>query len=130
MRDEPPIDDEAPPSIFVRYAPQITEFGRLGMVLLIGLAGFFFVIRPLLRAGGVGSRAVVVADGPGLEVQRPRTVADLQNEIEAQLDADAAEKASANVRLPVLSKRVSAIAKKEPEQVAKLLRGWIRDSET
>jgi flagellar M-ring protein FliF len=128
--DEPAIEDEAPPSIFVRYAPQITEFGRLATVLLIGLAGFFFVIRPLLRAGGVGTRAVAVAGDAAIEVQRPRTVADLQSEIEAQLDAEVAERATVNLKLPVLTKRVSAITQKEPEQVAKLLRGWIRDSES
>jgi flagellar M-ring protein FliF len=128
--DEPPVADETPPSIFVRYAPQITEVGRLGTVLLIGLVGFFFVIRPLLRAGGITGRALAVAGDGAIEVQRPRTVADMQNEIEAQLDAEVAEKASTNLKLPVLTKRVSAIAKKEPEQVAKLLRGWIRESES
>ena len=118
--DEPAIEDEAPPSIFVRYAPQITEFGRLATVLLIGLAGFFFVIRPLLRAGGFCTRAVAVAGDGAIEVQRPRTVADLQSEIEAQLDAEVAERATVNLKLPVLTKRVSAITQKEPEQVAKL----------
>jgi flagellar M-ring protein FliF len=129
--DEPTFEEEAPPSIFVRYAPQITEFSRIGTVLLIGLAGFFFVIRPLLRAGGgVPQRVAVVADDTSLEVQRPRTVADLQSEIEAQIDAQVAEKASSNLKLPVLTKKVSAMTKKEPEQVAKLLRGWIRDAES
>jgi flagellar M-ring protein FliF len=129
--DEPPVEEDVPPSIFVRYAPQITEVGRLGTVLVIGLVGFFFVIRPLLRAGGLGGRASAGGGNTAaLEVQRPRTVADLQDEIEAQLDAEAVEKASNNLKLPVLTKRVSAIAKKEPEQVAKLLRGWIRESET
>jgi flagellar M-ring protein FliF len=128
--DEPPVDEESAPSIFVRYAPHITEVGRLGTVLLIGLAGFLFVIRPLLRAGGVTrGTAMAVVGEPALDMQRPRTVADLQSEIEAQLDADLAEKASTNLKLPVLTKRVSALTKKEPEQVAKLLRGWIRDSE-
>jgi flagellar M-ring protein FliF len=128
--DEPAMDDEGSPSIFVRFAPQITEVSRLGTVLLIGLAGYFFVLRPLLRAAGIGGRAAVVEGEPGLEVQRPRTVADLQSEIEAQIDAQVAEKASTNLKLPVLTKRVAAITEKEPEQVAKLLRGWIRDAET
>jgi flagellar M-ring protein FliF len=128
--DEPTIDEEAPPSIFVRYAPQLTEFGRLGTVLLIGLAGFLFVIRPLLRAGGISGKVAVVVDENALEVQRPRTVADMQSEIEAQIDAQVAEKASTNLKLPVLTKRVAAITQKEPEQVAKLLRGWIRDAES
>jgi flagellar M-ring protein FliF len=128
--DEPTIDEEAPPSIFVRFAPQLTEFGRLGTVLLIGLAGFLFVIRPLLRAGGISGKVAVVVDENALEVQRPRTVADMQSEIEAQIDAQVAEKASTNLKLPVLTKRVAAITQKEPEQVAKLLRGWIRDAES
>lgn len=128
--DEPALEEDTPPSIFVRYAPQITEVGRLGTVLLIGLAGFFFVIRPLLRAGGLSGPALAASGEGALDVQRPRTVADLQNEIEAQLDADLAERASSNLKLPVLTKRVSAIAQKQPDQVAKLLRGWIRDSES
>jgi flagellar M-ring protein FliF len=130
--DEPAVEDETPPSVFVRFAPQITEVGRLGTVLLIGLAGFLFVIRPLLRAGGVsgGGRAAVTAGDGALAVQRPRTVADMQDEIEAQLEAEVAEKASTNLKLPVLTKRVTAIAQREPEKMAKLLRGWIRDSET
>jgi flagellar M-ring protein FliF len=128
--DEPPVEEDASPSIFVRFAPQITEFGRLGTVLLIGLAGFLFVIRPLLRAGGIGVRTHAAAADAALEVQRPRTVADLQSEIEAQIDAQVAEKASTNLKLPVLTKRVAAITEKEPEQVAKLLRGWIRDAES
>ena len=83
-------------------------------------------VRPLLKAGGL-SRS---AEQPQLvEVQRPRTVADLENEIEAQMDAQIAEKASENRKLPVLTRRVSAITKKEPDQVAKLLRGWIREAE-
>jgi flagellar M-ring protein FliF len=128
--DEPPVDEGEPSSILVRYAPQITEVGRLGTVLLIGFLGFLFVIRPLLRAGGVSVKTAAGEAEPALDVQRPRTVADLQSEIEAQIDAQVAEKASTNLKLPVLTKRVAAITKKEPEQVAKLLRGWIRDAET
>lgn len=129
--DEPPVEEEVAPSMFVRYAPQITEVSRLGTVLIIGLVGFLFVIRPLLRVGGVGATPVpvVAGDVAALEVQRPRTVADMQNEIEAALDAEAAEKQSSNLKLPVLTKRVGALAKSEPEQVAKLLRGWIKESE-
>jgi len=124
--DEPEVENEEPPSIFVRYAPQINEFGRLITVLVVGIIGFLFIVRPMLKAGGL-SRA---AEQPQLvEVQRPRTVADLENEIEAQMDAQIAEKASENRKLPVLTRRVSAIAKKEPDQVAKLLKGWIREAE-
>ena len=125
--DEPDIEEETPPSIFVRYAPQINEFGRLITVLVIGIVGFFFVMRPLLKASGVAAKPV---EQPQLvEMQRPRTVADLENEIEAQMDAQAFEKASENRKLPVLTRRVSALTKKEPDQVAKLLRGWMHEAE-
>ncbi|HLG55856.1 MAG TPA: flagellar basal-body MS-ring/collar protein FliF [Vicinamibacterales bacterium] len=128
--DEPLIEEDTPPSVFVRYAPQITEFGRLGTVLIIGLVGFLFVVRPLLKAGGVSLKPKVSeALQPVIEVQRPRTVADMQSEIEAQIDAQTVEKAANNLKLPALTKRVSAIIQKEPEQVAKLLQGWIRDPE-
>jgi flagellar biosynthesis/type III secretory pathway M-ring protein FliF/YscJ len=53
----------------------------------------------------------------------------MQSEIEAQIDAQAIEKAGTNLKLPALTKRVSATIHKEPEQVAKLLQGWIRDPE-
>jgi len=125
--DEPEADPETPPSIFVRYAPQINEFGRLITVVIVGLIGFLFVVRPLLKAGGLGARA---QQQPQLvEMQRPRTVADLESEIEAQMDAQALEKASENRKLPVLTRRVSALTKKEPDRVAKLLRGWMQEAE-
>jgi flagellar biosynthesis/type III secretory pathway M-ring protein FliF/YscJ len=125
--DEPEVEDEKPPSIFVRYAPQINEFGRMITVLVVGIVGFLFVVRPLLKASGLTARRI---EPPQLvEVKAPRTVADLENEIEAQMDAKELEKASENRRLPVLTRRVSNITKKDPDQVAKLLRGWIREAE-
>ena len=126
--DEPAVEEDAPASIFVRYAPQINELGRLATVLVVGLIGFFVIIRPMLKATGVGG--VARASVPQLvDAQRPRTVADLESEIEAQIDAQVAEKAGENRRLPVLTRKVSALTKKEPDQVAKLLRGWIREAE-
>jgi flagellar M-ring protein FliF len=125
--DEPQVEEDTPPSIFVRYAPQINEFGRLITVLVVGILGFLFVVRPLLKAGGLGGRTP--AQAQLVEVQRPRTVADLESEIEAQMDAQLAEKVGEHRRLPVLTRRVSALTKSEPDQVAKLLRGWIREAE-
>ena len=48
--------------------------------------------------------------------------------MEARLEAAAAEGAEGR-RLPVLTKRVTAISDSEPENVAKLLRGWIAEGE-
>ena len=60
---------------------------------------------------------------------KPRTVADLENEIEAQLEAEEHAKASENRRLPVLSRRVSSMSMKEPENIAKLLRTWMQEGQ-
>jgi len=127
--DEPAVEEDVPPSILLRYAPQISEFGRLVTVLVVGLVGFLFVIRPLLKSGGMTGSTRAAAQPQLAEIQRPRSVADMESEIEAQIDAQAADRMGENRRLPVLTRRVSAIAKKEPEQAAKLLRGWIREAE-
>ena len=55
----------------------------------------------------------------------PRTVRDLEGEIEAQLDAAVAEKSAETVKLPVLTRRLGALAAKEPENAARLLRMWL-----
>ena len=56
----------------------------------------------------------------------PKTVADLESEIDAELNAMTAQYAE-NRRLPVLTRRVSSVTVNEPENVAKLLRAWIQD---
>jgi flagellar biosynthesis/type III secretory pathway M-ring protein FliF/YscJ len=62
-------------------------------------------------------------------LDRPRTVAELESEIEAQLEAAASEKAAESRRLPVLTRHVKNLATKEPEQTAKLLRSWLTEQE-
>ena len=126
---EPIVEEDVPQSILVRYGTQINEVGRLATVLIVGLVGFLFVIKPLVRAGGLSGSAKMAAPNALVEAQRPRTVADLESEIEAQIDAQTAEKVGENRKLPVLTRRVSDITKKEPEQVAKLLRGWMHEAE-
>ena len=59
-----------------------------------------------------------------LPQQLPRTVQDLEGEIEAQLDAAVAEKAGTR-KLPVLSRRLSTLSAKEPEHAARLQRMWM-----
>jgi flagellar biosynthesis/type III secretory pathway M-ring protein FliF/YscJ len=60
---------------------------------------------------------------------KPRTVSDLENEIEAQLEAEHQAKVTENLRLPVLTRRVSTMSLKEPENIAKLLRTWMHEGE-
>lgn len=131
--EEPPVEEDLPMTTLQqvqRYGPHIWEGVRVLVVALIGLLAMLFFVRPLMRQagaltqarGGHGGGAVASAGGP------VRTVAELESEIEAQLDASATPKVDAR-RLPVLARRVTAMSAKEPENVAKLLRSWINEGE-
>ncbi len=135
-----PIAPEEPKTVVQRvqeYTPQIWEGARMVIVMVIAIVALLFVVRPMLKnTASVAGAAVALGAGatfgagaaalpPG---QAPRTVADLESEIEARLDAAAAQGAEGR-RLPVLTKRVTAISDSEPENVAKLLRGWIAEGE-
>jgi len=122
--DEPLAEEVEAPGVFVRYQPQIEESARVvGLVMVVVLA-FLFVVKPLMArvsagaGSGGGGMAVAVAGN------RPRTVAELEGEIEAQLDA---AETKGDRKLPVLTKRVADGALKEPEHVAKVLRSWMKE---
>ncbi|HEV8397102.1 MAG TPA: flagellar basal-body MS-ring/collar protein FliF [Vicinamibacterales bacterium] len=122
--DEPLAEEIEAPSVLVKYQPQIEETARVvGLVVVVVLA-FFFVIRPLMSkvSTGVATTRVTMATAGG--GARPRTVAELEGEIEAQLDA---AETKGDRKLPVLTKRVADGAIKEPEHVAKVLRSWMKE---
>jgi flagellar M-ring protein FliF len=123
--DEPIAEEVEAPGVLVRYQPQIEESARVGGLLLVVVLAFLFVVKPMMRkvsAGAVGTgMAMATSGGP---VVRPRTVAELEGEIEAQLDA--AEQ-KGDRKLPVLTKRVADSSMKEPEHVAKVLRSWMKE---
>jgi flagellar M-ring protein FliF len=121
--DEPIAEDVEAPGVLVRYQPQIEETARvLGLMVVVGLA-FLFVIKPLMArvSAGAATTRMAVATAPGA---RPRTVAELEGEIEAQLDA---AETKGDRKLPVLTKRVAESSMKEPEHVAKVLRSWMKE---
>lgn len=130
---EAPVEQVAPVTMVQRvqqYTPQIWEGARILMIGIVALVALLFVIRPLMSGGGLvpalpaGSAPVAaLAAGPA-----PKTVADLQSELEAQMEAEANQNAEPR-RLPVLTKRATALSQKEPENVAKLLRSWISERE-
>jgi len=122
--DEQVGEEVEAPGVFVRYQPQIEESARVGGLLLIVVLAFLFFVKPLMAkvsAGAATTRVAVAAAGGGA---RPRTVAELEGEIEAQLDAAATQ---GDRKLPVLTKRVADGAIKEPEHVAKVLRSWMKE---
>jgi flagellar M-ring protein FliF len=131
--DQPLVDDVPPPTMMQQvwhYTPQIWEGARMLIVGLVGVAALLFFVRPLMqRVGGLPAvRPVGAAAGMATAGQPLRTVAELEHEIEAQLDAAVAPKIDSR-RLPVLARRASAVTAKEPENVAKLLRSWINEGE-
>jgi flagellar M-ring protein FliF len=131
--EETPVDEPAPLSTLqqvTRYSTQIWDGARLLAIVILGALAMLFFVRPLMKranAGllGPGGQGAMAFAGPG---QPLRTVADLESEIEAQLDASAQQKLDSR-RLPVLARKVSSMSAKEPENVAKLLRSWINEGE-
>lgn len=124
--EETPTEDIPEPGMWQVYGTQTMEVGRMIGVVLIGLFAVFAVIRPLMRAslspGGVP--AMVPAGGGGGPRNAPRTVQDLENEIDSQLEG-----LTGAARMPVLTKRVSALTEREPENAARLIRTWLTEDE-
>jgi flagellar M-ring protein FliF len=136
--DEPVVEEGPPPTIIQRFAPQLEEASRLGTVLILALLAFLLVIRPAMKKMGLLPekkkklpKALAPAEAlPVVTVQAPKTVAELESEIEAELDKVAAEKSAEYRKMPVLTRKVSNLSRNEPEQVAKLLRSWMNEEKS
>jgi flagellar M-ring protein FliF len=118
--DEPVVEEPAAPGVLERYGQELNEILRVVAVLVLGGMAFFLLGRPLVRRVAVATPVEPAA----LPAQLPRTIADLEGEIEAQLEAQALSKVP-DRRLPVLTKRLSAAAQREPEAAARLVRTWL-----
>jgi flagellar M-ring protein FliF len=136
--DEPIVEDAAPQTMMQKLAPQINQYSRVGTTLLLALAALLFVIRPAMKKAGLLPEKVakpkkkkaaeeLAETLPTVAAASPKTVAELESEIEAELDAAAFDKVASWRKMPVLTRRVTSITKKDPEQVAKLLRTWMQD---
>jgi flagellar biosynthesis/type III secretory pathway M-ring protein FliF/YscJ len=53
------------------------------------------------------------------------TVQEMEGQIEAELDAATGQRR----KLPVLTKRVAKLASQEPEQLARIVRGWMAEGD-
>jgi flagellar M-ring protein FliF len=123
--DEPVVEEPAAPGVLERYGEELNEILRIVAVLVLGGMAFFLLGRPLVRRVAVATPVEPAA----LPAQLPKTIADLEGEIEAQLEAQALSKVP-DRRLPVLSKRLSAIAQREPEAAARLVRTWLLEDKS
>lgn len=101
---------------------------KVGAVLLFVVVLLLVVVRPMLGRSLKVKGVATVAGGSEIEVgmpqQLPKTIEEIEQEIEQQLDMVPSE---GDRRQPVLTRRVAKLAEKEPESAAKLVRGWLND---
>ena len=123
----PETPEPAAPGIGTQALDVVKEHwlsgARLVAVLLVAAFAFFGVLRPLVtRVGTIsGAPALPAAAGPAARLP---TVSEMEGQIDAELDAMASP---GGRRLPVLTQRVAKLANDEPEQVARIVRGWIAE---
>jgi flagellar biosynthesis/type III secretory pathway M-ring protein FliF/YscJ len=91
-------------------------------ILLVAFFALFGILRPLSR------RALGVATTPALPAAGPTAKLPTVREMEGRMDAPAGAPGS-QARLPVLTQRVVKLASDEPEQLARIVRGWIAEGE-
>ena len=113
--DEAPVEPLQPAGLVERFGPTAFEVGRIAAVLAVGLLALLFIGRPLM------ARALQPIPA-GAGSQLPRTIEDIEGELEAQL---AAGGQIGDRRTPVLTKRLTGLAQKEPESAARLVRAWL-----
>ncbi len=99
----------------------------VSLVLFMGLIGMLIVRRK--KRGSRKALAVQAAThaAAGIPGQAPRTVQDMQSEIEAELDA--LSQAGEPRKLPVLTKRIGGMVGENPRAVAQLLRTWMAEDQ-
>ena len=128
----PTVEPEAPPATVTTQLTDVVKqqwpsaLRALG-VFALALFALFGVLRPMMR----GVTRVSVATPTALPAAagssaRLPTVKEMEGQIEAELDAAVPGQGR---RLPVLTKRVAKLASDEPEQLARIVRGWIAEEE-
>jgi flagellar M-ring protein FliF len=135
--EETPASEPVAPSFWTQYGGPIQDGLRYVGILVLVLFALLFVVRPMVTtaAAAASARPVpAVASGPRANTalpagERPRTVAEIESQLEAQIDSDLEGRVEGQRRLPVLTRRVAGMAQKEPENTAKLIRSWMADRE-
>jgi len=97
---------------------------RGAAILMLASFAIFGVLRPLARRAG--SMAAVPALPAAAAAARLPTVQEMEGAIESELEAKGGGQGK---RLPALTKRVTKLAGDEPEQLARVVRGWIAEGD-
>jgi len=119
--EEPPVEEVQTPGAWQRFSPQVFEALRILGIVALGAFALFGVIRPMVKTSlnalpAAPKRAIAAGAGGA-----PRTVQDLEAEMDAQLaNGDA-------LRMPAMTRRMASLTQKEPENAARLLRTWLSE---
>jgi flagellar M-ring protein FliF len=129
--DVPATDAPAPKPTIVQQFTDLLKthgLGALRGLAIVGIALFalFGVLRPIARHATKLNQAPELPAAAGAAAARLPTVQEMEGQIEAELDAAGP---GSPRRLPVLTRRVAKLANDEPEQLARIVRGWIAEDE-
>jgi len=119
----------------------IRQFAPSVIYAVIGLAVFFMLILPMLRrmsaainrptplrvASSEGGEASMASSGGG-STRKPvqvKSMTEIEAEIEAELNADAAFSAPEARRRELIKKRLQDSSHEDPETMASLVRSWL-----
>ncbi|HEX7553973.1 MAG TPA: flagellar basal-body MS-ring/collar protein FliF [Geothrix sp.] len=106
---------------------------------IVGLAVFFMLILPMLRrmsaainrpspmriASSEGGEAGMASNSPTRKPVQVKSMQEIESEIEAELNADAAFSAPEARRRELIKKRLQGGSLEDPETMASLVRSWL-----
>ena len=126
--EEPAVDNHPAPAEpwWKRFGPQLLDGGRVLSVLLVALLVVFGVIRPVTQRALATHPVIVAARAPEAG---PRTIAEVEGELDADLLEGDGPLTPQQRRLPALTRRVAKITLQEPENAARLVRSWLTEEE-
>jgi flagellar M-ring protein FliF len=115
---------EVAPTVVSTLGVSVSDLMRWGLVAMLSLVALFAVIRPMLKTALGPGGAAVLPRATAAAIGAPRTVAELESEMQAAL-AGSREAG----RVPTLTRTIAAKAEQEPEHVAQLLRAMLAQEE-
>lgn len=127
---ETPVVPPTPVTMWTHIDQYGGPVGRVLALVVIVAMVLLLVVRPVMRRALALPSATLATETAQMAMpqQLPRTVEDMQGELEAQLDAEPLE--GDEHRKPVLKRRVVGLTSAEPANAAKLVRSWLSDRRT
>ncbi len=102
-----------------------TSFIKIPILLLIGFILLWFIVRPVGKRVLAPILSLPMRTTRRLPEQLPKTVEELEAEMESRLKEELELPAREVKKGTVLKKRLSELARNEPESFSQLLRSWL-----